>query len=482
MRQHLARLMAASTLAGCSLIYNPSNLPEKGEMPIDAPIADANPALLELTEVKSTPLLEGAGQDGSAPQLLVVYGMHILEDAMVTVAPTQANAAVMIDVSNVTIAKDRNSFAALVRAGYMDTIGEGTPIDLTVTVTQAGAAPKTIGWKLQPLDELTTPGIQNPPAPGKLYSRVNVNGTIELAAGQGRAIIRAVGSITATAVTANADGRTAGAGGCDGGMRNTDGACHGGGKRGNGGGGAGFAAMGTAGQNALGPGGAGGPISGNELITIYEGSGAAMNKGAGGGGGSGGVGGGGGGTIELTAGGNIAVTSNISANAADGENGSTLGSGGGGGAGGVVVIRAGNMLTLPSTLTLAGGQGGPGTGGSGGDGSVGRWRYDAAAVSNAIPMTPAPRRGPMIKRPANPIFNTRTPMLTVVGNQGDEIQIVTLKPDNTSATDDTILTSAELVIMPPELAIGINTVCVIVPGGNFANDEAKNCVDVAFLP
>ena len=487
MRQHLARLIWASSLAGCSLIYNPSNLPDRTgdggpdappiDAPTDTPIADANPALLQLEAVKSPNLLEGAGQSGSQPQVLVVYGMHMLKTATVAIAPTTANANVTIQVTNVSIADDGNSFAALVRAGYMPTVNEST-IDLTITVTQPGADPKTLPWKLQALDELTTTGgAVTVPATNKLYSRVNVNGDIDFTAGQGRAIVKAVGSINITgriSANANPTTRVAGAGGCAGGGGNADGQCFGGGK--SGGGGAGFAA--TGGDGAA---NTGGPISGDELVKIYDGSGAAMNKGAGGGGAEG-AGGGGGGTIELTAGGDV-MLGTVQANAAGGAGGITLGAGGG--AGGVLVVRSGAALTHPTAVSLAGGAGGGGLT-AGGNGSIGRWRFDAATVTNAPPAasatTPAPRRGPMFVRPTNPIFEINKPSLMVAGKSGDAIQLIALYPDGTSDTKTATMTSDLYPVVPPTLAIGLNTVCVVVPGGNFANDEAKNCIELAFIP
>src|SRR5687767_11914431 len=117
MRQHLAKLICASSLVGCSLLYNPSNLPSNSDGGPDTPIADADPSKLQLDMVKSPPLLEGAGQGGSKPQVLVVFGMHITKQATVQVAPKEPNANVMlmVDPQSLTIANDGNSFAILVR-------------------------------------------------------------------------------------------------------------------------------------------------------------------------------------------------------------------------------------------------------------------------------------------------------------------------------------------------------------------------------
>lgn len=481
MRQYLAELLCTAALAGCSVIYNPSNLPDKTVTP-DAAVADANPALLRLDEVKSPVLLEGAGQDGSAPQILVVYGMHITQGATVTIAPKTPNADVAIEVASVSIAHDGNSFAALVSAGYMDNLDETGPnafgeIALAITVTQDGATPQSIDWGLRPLDELAA-GTQAAPGADKLFSRAEVAGDVIFMPGPTRAIVKTVGKLDISGkVTANANGRAAGAGGCAGGMATQSGECFGAGK--GGGGGAGFALPGTNGaQNTA------GPASGDPLIKIYDGVGVAMNRGGGGGGGDGAVGGGGGGTIELTAGGDLRVGT-LEAKGAGGES-SGLGRGGGGGSGGAVVLRAGGSLALPTAIDLAGAGGGNGTLGlgPGGDGALGRWRFDASAVTGTPPMTPAPRRGPMIVRPANPIFEMKKVTLMVAGDpiNNSAVTLVVVYPDETTETKNVTLTGEVSSVTPPELQIGLNTVCVLVPGGAFVNDEAKNCVDVAFVP
>ncbi len=305
MGQHLARLLWATALGGCSLIYNPSNLPDKSTA-IDAAVRDADPTKLRLDEVKSGPLLEGAGQDGSSKQILVVFGEHITKQARIEVMGNS-----MIETSNESIADDGNSFAVLVAASYMDTVNEAAgPIPLTITMTQPGApAPVTIDWSLRSLDELVTPGPQAAPPPGKIFSRVKVNGDVVFNAGATPGIVHAVGAIEITGkVTANATNQTAGAGGCNGGMPQLAANCYGGGKPFGGGGG--LAAKGDDGSGST---DSGGPQSGDPYIKTYDSSNPEeSNRGAGGAGGGnltggGGTGGGGGGTIELTAGGNITL-------------------------------------------------------------------------------------------------------------------------------------------------------------------------------
>jgi hypothetical protein len=485
MGQHLAKLLYATALSGCSLLYSPNNLDDKGTSP-DAPIADANPALLRLDEMKSPPLLEGAGQDGSAPQILVVWGAQMTPAATITVEPTTPNANVAITVSNVSIAEDHNSFAALVTASYMDTVGEAAgPIPLTVTMSQPGApTPVSIPWELHPLDELTTTGAQAAPPAGKIFSHVKVTGDVIFNPGAAPAIVKAVGGIDITGkVTANAMAMNAGAGGCNGGMPQLAGDCYGGGKPYGGGGG--YAAKGADGNGNA---DSGGLESGDAYIKTYEGTNAEANRAGGGAGGgngltAGGVGGGGGGTIELTAGGNITVVGPIEATGAGGGNSGLGGTGAGGGAGGAVVVRAGNMLAHPMDVVLTGGDGGSGVTGSGGKGAVGRWRYDAPTTTGTAPATPAATRGPILVRPSNPIFEMRRPQLMIAGKNGDSVKVIITGPDGIGEEKTVTLQMEKQPFTPStDLPIGLDTICVYVPNGRPSDDVAKNCIEVAFVP
>lgn len=488
MGQHLAGLLYLSALSACSLYYNPSDLPDKGKE-VDAAITDANPALLHVDEVKSPVLLEGTGQDGSPPAVLVVYGGHITKGATVTIAPRTPDPNIAITYGTPAIASDGNSLAVTVTAGYLDTLDQtganaSPDIPLVISVMQEGApAPVTIeDWSLRPLDELTTTGTQQPPAAGTTFSRVMVDGAMDFPPGGQRVVIRAVGMIDIKGVVrANASGVVGGAGGCNGGGVGTRGECYGGGGAGagatNGGGGGGFAERGS--------GTTGGQMSGDPLLASYSTNGPEMSRGGGGGGGQptlvtllgGGPGGGGGGAIDITGGGNVAVQG-VEANGAAGGGG-TVGGGGGGGAGGAVVVRSSAKLTFP-TVSVAPGTGGGGVG-TGGAGSVGRWRYDANATDGTMPTTPGPGRGPMFNLPANPIFDVKNPSLTVVGDPGVVTLAVTSSEGVTSLRSVPI-TSGSAIVEPPNLSVGFNRVCVVIAGADPTKDEGRNCLDVAFVP
>src|SRR5262249_54050143 len=71
--------MLAPALAGCSLIYNPNNLPNQV---IDAPVpvADANDSMLMLLDVQPAVINEGQGDGGSAPALFVIHGHNFVNN------------------------------------------------------------------------------------------------------------------------------------------------------------------------------------------------------------------------------------------------------------------------------------------------------------------------------------------------------------------------------------------------------------------
>lgn len=192
-------------------------------------------------------------------------------------------------------------------------------------------------------------------------------------------------SSTSTASSIKATGATAGTGGGGG---------SGGG--GGGGGGSGLGANGTAGSTGGGGGGAGGAgATGeayNNLLPIsrhtsfcHMGSGGA-GGGAGGtggaGGGAGGAGGNGGGCLVFVVGGNINVTSTLSAAGSSGSNGSAgAGAGGGGGGGGgggfIGIFYGGSVTANTGTYTVSAGSAGSGgaagnAGGAGGAGADGK--------------------------------------------------------------------------------------------------------------
>lgn len=158
------------------------------------------------------------------------------------------------------------------------------------------------------------------------------------------------------------------------------------------GGGGGFSGAGSVGgaYDGTAPGGAGGPLYGNErILPLIGGSG-----GAGGGGTNsyvGGAGGGAGGALLVASSGTITVNGTVSATGGGGANGESSGriwyywgydynnyrgGGGGGGAGGSIRLVA-NVIKGNGGITANAGDGGRGWATNGGAGSAGRIRLEA---------------------------------------------------------------------------------------------------------
>ena len=80
MRHALACPVVASTIAGCSLLYNPNDLPRPADaMPDMQLIVDANPSALAITAVAPLALVEGQGDGNSRKPVLVIEGTDIAQ-------------------------------------------------------------------------------------------------------------------------------------------------------------------------------------------------------------------------------------------------------------------------------------------------------------------------------------------------------------------------------------------------------------------
>src|SRR5687767_9827849 len=77
----LLSLVVGVGLAGCSVIYDADDLRNKP----DAIPLDADPSMLALDSVDPPELLEGVGDDGGRPALLLINGESIVDSAEVTV-------------------------------------------------------------------------------------------------------------------------------------------------------------------------------------------------------------------------------------------------------------------------------------------------------------------------------------------------------------------------------------------------------------
>ena len=398
--------------AACSLVLDPGNLPPQTDArEIDAPVI-IDPTKLHIDSVAPTMVPEGAGTGGSRRALIVLTGVSLLPDGMVTVELMGATPSALPFTR--TASFDGSKGGVAVEIPVMTDCASGTRT-IRITWTQGGVSQSTEAAKVQCLPELTGPPAG---APAPLYSRIEIAQAAPIHFGGTTPIrLEAVADAVIKApLDVNGAGATPGAYGCDGGAPSNPGMCDGGGKPGGagsgltpggGGGGGGFGAQGRDGEA---PSGMGGVVTGRDtLVPLAD----ASNRGSGGGGGgkssanvAGGPGGGGGGVIYLRAGG-VVTAADVGAIRSRGGDGPAMGppltpgGGGGGGAGGAILLRAGGKLVGPAGwLSAPGGVGGPKGNGmwatDGGAGGVGRVRIDAGegdvagmAVSSTVLRGPA---------------------------------------------------------------------------------------------
>ncbi|MBA3458708.1 MAG: hypothetical protein H0T46_02020 [Deltaproteobacteria bacterium] len=478
---HLARALLATSLGGCSLLYNPSNLPPQADAAPDAEmLVDADPSMLDVTDLKPSVLVEGAGANGSRVAVLVIDGSHMVaEGAMVMITPAAGAPKVpmlMVDNSKIVVEGNGKRLAVPVTLPVDMGLAAGDMIAMDVTVVQTSGGSmltKKLGGKLQikGLGELDTMGAVSLTGSTE-YSFVNIRAgaTLTVPGGQmNPIIIRSTSSLTiapSISINLSGSGMTPGPAGGAGGTAGPGGIV--GGSQGGEGGGP---AKGL-------PSGGGGGFNAPEQLTSIDGmTSGGPNRSSGGAGGdgmslgaAGGAGGAGGGSIALIADGNLvagAVTAKGAAGTMPGGNP------GGGGSGGVVYARAGGTLTLGAVDVT-------GTG----NGAAGRARYDAgstATVASAGSMF----RGPAFVDPPA-IVKSERPMLSVVGTP--------LKPFQFYWTNDTGLeiqgpymqtfpaSGTTMLAFPttPGLFRGLNTLCVLAAGAD-ATSNTKTCVDVAYL-
>ena len=311
MVHRLLGLAAPLLLGGCSLIYNPDNLPSprqeagvdtgpdspkpdaRPDAPADAEVVlDSNGALLALSDVAPPTIFEGQGVGGSRPALVVIHGSQILADATVEITADTGTANLVVAAPQ--ISGDGEYMLVPIVASLDAALHDGTELALTIKVTQVvpGVAAPVIatlgGLKLHGLDQLDGTA----PAAAQLlplYAEVNLTSAATFTGTQ-RVTIHSTSSITVGVVSGNAVGGTPGPAGCAGGAAGAAGQCEGGGggvaaSNSGGGGGAGYAVAGAIGAGT--GGGAPGASFGDPLIATYDGfTGHAANHGSGGGGGN----------------------------------------------------------------------------------------------------------------------------------------------------------------------------------------------------
>jgi len=487
-------ILGASALAGCSLLYDPNNLPASerdAAVPPDLYVL-VHPELLRLDAAGPAVLFEGQGTGGSRPAILAITGSNIAEDAAVALLPADGQSpAPLIEIDNVHALHAPGVLAVAVTLPIDPDRGTGgmTDVALTVQVTQpSGSVVRTLDGQvvLRTLPELDAP-VTSTAALAPLYSRVRVPAGLAFSAGAARAVVRAVSSIEVGDVHADASSATPGPGGAGGGATQGAGAGAGGGKPGTlvdlshlsllvAGSGGGFAQAGGVGP----PSNPGGVASGDDLLVSY-----ASNASSGGGGGGASPGGGGGGTLELTAGGTL-TTGKLTANGGVGGNGTLLAGAAGGGSGGIIVLRSGGPAKL-GAIAASGGAGGAGsiTTPDGGAGAGGRLRYDVASVVGALPAMPvASRRGAAFVEDIPLLTHDPQQALQLIGAVASAVafKVFVLDAANITTGTQMVTFATATVAVKPMLSPGYNRICVTPPQGSLTLLESMSCIDIAYVP
>jgi hypothetical protein len=495
MRRPLLAL-GVPALAGCSLIYNPNNLPDPRI--IDAAIVDSNACALQIDGISPQFIDEGQGDANSPPALLVLHGNNFVNASLKVALKAPDGVTVHLEPVRDAVASADTTYVAFTVTAHVDVdLATSVPLDVTVTQDCAGGAPvsKTLSGllTLNGLPELTAKtSIATLEARYSMVDLPNAAFNVSTAA-----VVRAVSSIQLKATTADASSTVPGPGASPG--AKTTGACQspgGGGGLGadanlssliadggggGGGGGSTAGAAGATGSNSGGAGGVSGARSGSAAIVALDANAAC----AGGGGGLGGTliltkpggdGGGGGGTLALVAGGDITATS-ISARGGDGSR--PAGAGGGGGGGGA----GGNVLAITETGTLAiasiNVQGGAGGSPGGGAGGTGHARWDAPDVNTPNGAT---HRGPAFARIPARVFTTPSPAFTIVGTSGDGFSVRAIDQAGRAQDAGHASINSGRAIITPKLQPGFNQVCITLDGGAQEHPESDKCISVAYLP
>ena len=478
---NLALAMSASGSLGCSLLYNPSNLPPQQtiDAAVDTPdaevLVDANAGMLMLTGASPAVIVEGAGANGSRSAVLVVDGAHMVKDgAMVTLAPAPGSPKtpmVMVDNSQIIVEGNGMRLAVPITLPVDTGLGATDAIAMDITVTQlANGAPATttLTGKLtiRGLPELDT---AMPHVFGSVneFSFINLRAgsSVSVAGGLGApVVIHSTSSLTIASgipINVNASGQTPGPAGGRGGNPGPGGLLNG--------------SKGGEGEGpAKGlPSGGGGGFNAPESLTSLDNP----NRSSGGAGGDGlslgaegGAGGGGGGSIALIADGDLAVGAinarGVAGTAPAGANP------GGGGSGGVVYVHAGRNLML-GAVDVSGG----------GNGAAGRARYEAGGTATVA--TPTMFRGPAFVSPPL-ITKDERPTIAVVGAPLKAFQFYW-----TNASGQQILgpfsqtfpgNGMTNLAFPsgPGLYRGLNMLCLLVAGAD-ATSNTKSCIELAYL-
>lgn len=470
----------APCLAGCSFLYDASDLQVLDAAPDAEVIVDAVASDPQVTSVEPADVDEGQGDGGSRQVVLVIHGANLVEaDTQVElVAESGATTAPIVDDAKLEVDVRHDLLAVPVTFPVDPVLADGLRATFAVKVTQvvdgvpyAATLPSAVTVhglaELEPAADIAlTGGVHR-------YSRIAIPSglTVTAMAGQGDPIrLRATSSISVMspisvdAGTPPSAGPAGGEGGAGGGGGITDG---------------------DPGKHGSGPGqgdtnGANATFIGDaELPSLAD---LSRNRSGGGAGGdgkplgaAGGSGGGGGGSVELIAAGDL-VAGDVSARGHDGATPSG-GNKGGAGTGGVILLRAGGALTA-GTLDVSGGIADAT--------SAGRTRVDAPAtptIASSIPR--APYRGPAFVGAPLIVPDDRTPTLTVIGTESSSFKYTVVHGGEVIGTfTRDLATTSSSFELGASLGDGLNRICLfVVVAGNSAAPatDTQSCIDLAFV-
>ncbi|MBE7448627.1 MAG: hypothetical protein HS111_07005 [Kofleriaceae bacterium] len=486
-----ALLPALVTAAGCSILYDPDNLPPltdavEVDAAIDAPL-DADPSRLVLTGVSPAELDEGVGAGGGRPALIVLEGSAIVGAAAVAVELVGSDEPVPLVGFDATADGTRGGLA--VRVPVLPELAAGQTATLRITITQ-GETVDTVDVTVRGLDELRlTAATMNSADLAPRYSQIEVASNIRFTGAAPVRLRATAGVVVDQRVDGDAQGATPGPHGCPGGAVDNPGGCMAGGGRqgangsvlglgtGSGGGGGGFAAQGTAGSGMM-P-GQPGDVSGNDMLVPIESvAGTVGNRGGGGGGGG------------AHAAGGWPRRRRRRRHPARGRRRHRrrrerraagprrrrcrqrrlgrrrLRS--------ALLVRAGGAITAPGAwLSAPAGQGGTGNN-AGGAGSVGRIRVDAAAGDvPSMATTPPAVRGPAWS-PSVPSITTASSLAVELrGQPGRTFELRLDDQPAGTATPGVAGTAVPTVTLRP----GRNQLCAVALAGQLL-PESLACVDI----
>lgn len=503
--RYVAHWACAAALSGCSVLYDPGDLPARavdGGPDVDAP-DPFDPKAPQIEKLGPAVLLEGQGDGGSRQAVLTLSGHNISPAASITLTPEAAEGeaapVVMMTLDMEHAVRSATGLAVAIPVTLPVDVGfdrRDVVFDIVVSQVDSDGIMHNATAKVTVtnLPELTAP-VTAVTALAPLYSKVALTSNLTITPADARTplALRAVSSVELKDVHVDASGQIPGPGGAMGGAAGKIGlglgpglpaaligsglqivvAASGGGYGEPGGNGTAMLGSTTT---------TGGAANGDELLLAFP-------TGGSGGGGGANAGGASGGSIEITAGGTL-TAGTITARGGNGGADALLTGAGGGGSGGAVLLRAGGAATV-AKVDVSGGLGGvhivqatavPGNGGRG------RLRYDAPTLTTDAANLPATRRPgvvfidpPLITTSAEQSFMLRS-VVSSVGPLND-FDYYVFNADKATFDAGQLRFVTPTVVLTPHLDAGWNQLCITPRGKSPITDVTlTSCVDLAYVP